>query len=628
MNSTFGGLSTAISGLYSNKKALDTVSHNIANADNPTYIRQDVVQSSRSYYTIPGVPGQIGSGVSIQEIRQIRDEFLDIRFRDQSNIKGYWEARNDVFYQVQEILNEMTGTGLQKVMDQLWNGFEELSKDPSNLTIRGLVKERVIAFTETVNHMSDQIDLLQINLNENIYNSVQEVNNISKEIANLNRVIMESESDDRLANDMRDKRNGLLDRLSNLVNIKTVEKSNSCVDVYVGGVELVSNNNYREMEPKNINSSFYDVYWKDMPGPVEVEMKSGYILGLVKARGDVQNTILGKNNGAVDPKVDVKVIDKQISPGNPAINDILLDYESNLDNRNITHNVNNTSPDISDINKLIDYVSNETWESGAHKKIVIATDNSIVVTQDNLNKLKELGVSISIISDQSDGWSDIAVATGGTLFSSSDSNLTVEDVVQETTDSMAREMGYIDDYTEIIPSIKQKLNAFVNTFTRNINYIHEKGKTLSGDPGEAIFKAINPSIGLQAGNIALNPKLNTLNNFAVSQDGDNGDGIIGEEIAELRDKYIFGNLTSDNFYRSIISEIGVAANESMVVEDTQNVIIQNIVNEKSAISSVSMDEEMTNMLKFQHSYTANSRVVNAIDEMIENIVNKMGRVGN
>ena len=180
--STFSGLSIGISGLYANKKALDTTSHNISNVNNPYYVRQQVIQSSSKYNQISGGNNQLGTGVDIQQIRQIRDVYLDASFRDYSQDIGYWSARNTVFSQVEEVLNETDSSGLQKVMDQFWNSFEELSKNPDNLTMRGLVKERSVAFVETVNHISEQLDNIQINLNLDIKNAVSEMNGIGKRI--------------------------------------------------------------------------------------------------------------------------------------------------------------------------------------------------------------------------------------------------------------------------------------------------------------------------------------------------------------------------------------------------------------------------------------------------------------
>lgn len=490
MRSIQSALSAAISGLYANKKSLDTTAHNIANVDNPNYVRQQVIQTSSRYS--PSANGQFkfGNGVDIEEIRQIRDEFLDIRFRTQSQELGYWSAKNSVFEQVQDIVNEMSDSGLQKVMDQFWNSWNELAKNPDNLTIRGLVKERAIAFTETVNHIHHQLDSLQINLNKDIKNSVSEINTIAREISNLNRSIIEYEGQGLRANDYRDARNGLLDKLSQMVNIQCYEEATGAMNVSVGGKSLVNGLRYNEMSAENNASSYVDVYWKETVGtsdPTKVSVKGGELLGLIESRGDVESTILPSGNG------------------------------------------------------------NATWIGDIDKK-------------------------------------------------------------------------------EIIPSIKHQLNKFVNTLVTEINTVHQNGYTLTGTNGGNLFTAINSTLPIQTGNIQFNPAYG-LNDIAASLSGAKGDGKNAEKIAEIRETYIFGDVNCDDYYRDVISDLGVSANEAVVMNDSLNIVTSEIDNKRRSMSGVSLDEEMTDMLKYQHSYVANSRVVNAVDEMLDRIINRMGRAG-
>lgn len=471
----FQGLSSAISGLYTNKKALDTVSHNIANSNNPYYVRQDVIQASNGYTNVVGVNGQIGSGVKIADIRQIRDRFLDQRFRNEAENKGYFDAKYSVFSQVEEIMNEPSDSGLSEVMDGLWNSFDELSKNPENLTVRGMVRERAIAFVESVNHMSSQLNLLQVNLNKDISNKVEEINLIAKDIAKLNGLITQNETKGIKANDLRDKRNALIDRLSLNIDIEAINKQNGSVDVYVDGIMLVSGEDIRQIEAKTTENSFFELTWANTDNK-KVKISGGYLKGILESRGD---------------------------------------------------------------------------------------------------------------------------------FDSKD-----------------------ETYSSIIPSIKNRLDKFVNTLATKVNEIHKKGVTLLGEPGQDFFVSKRNGSEIDASNIKLNDNLDTLNNIVASLSGDRGDGSIAKEIMDIRDLTLFENQTADNYYRSIISDMGVEANRVSIMLETHDTIIHNIQNSRYAISGVSMDEEMANMLKFQHSYTANSRVVNAIDEMIENVVNKMGRVGN
>lgn len=171
----FGGLYISISGINANKKSLDTVAHNIANVDNPNYVRQSVIHAE-SRYSINAVQGyRTGVGVDIQELRQIRDEFLDGKLRGEKSIYGYYNAKSDILGEIEMIFNEITNGGLQKVIDDFWDGWSELYKEPNSLTIRGILHERALAFTTTANHTSNQLDNLQFNLNKEITKRTDEI---------------------------------------------------------------------------------------------------------------------------------------------------------------------------------------------------------------------------------------------------------------------------------------------------------------------------------------------------------------------------------------------------------------------------------------------------------------------
>ncbi len=182
---SFGGLYISISGIYANKKALDTLSHNIANVNNPDYVRQQTIHVD-SRYSKTGLQFQTGTGVDVQQVRQIRDEFLDYKLRREMATFGYYYTKSEVLEEIEYIFREMKVPGgelnsgaLQDVMDDFWNSWEELYKDPESLTIRGgLLHENAVAFTTTVNHISSQLDHLQFNLNKEMLNRSSEVNTV------------------------------------------------------------------------------------------------------------------------------------------------------------------------------------------------------------------------------------------------------------------------------------------------------------------------------------------------------------------------------------------------------------------------------------------------------------------
>lgn len=651
MGSSFMGLSTAISGLYANKKALDTVGHNVSNMNTKGYTRQQVNHASNSYDKTPA--GELGTGVHVSEIRQIRDQFLDVKYREQAEQSGYYTARSSVFEQVQEIFNEVGGNGIQDVSAGFWNQWDELSKNPENLTNRALLKQNAQAYIDTVNHVNSQLDDLQRNLNKNIEQAVDRINEISSELASMNEKIIKEEVNYGGANDFRDRRNLLLDELSTLVPIEVNEVSSGAVNVTVGGKHLVQTIFSSKMMAIPKKSSYVDVCWdefenlSDNPN-VNLDVgngKSGMLKGLIDARGHVDSTIMGKGNGSINNDVDLRFIgDKtQLTKAQGAKMDELQNgVKSELEDYQLNPTMSQDSTKtFNTIGELKEYIDSGAFSNKeGHQKLILMTNGTIdigtnaSVKHEKLAELGALGVSVSIIGDVNDrNLLDIAEATGGKVFdiNKMDEANFLRSLASETNGSASKEMGDVGDFTEVIPSMKQKLNAYVNTLARNINYLHEKGYDLEGNKGESFFTRTKGELPLQAGNIQINTKFNEANglNLIAASDTleERGNGKIAEEINELREKHLFSDLTSDGYYRDMTSEMGVKAKQAVSMRDNFYSLQGQADNKRQRISGVSMDEEMSLMMKYQHSFTANSRMVNVIDQMLDKLINGTGRVG-
>ena len=120
---------------------MQTLGHNISNASTDGYSRQRVNQTEARPIWAMGMtksqqPGQIGTGVEYGSITRIRDSFLDTQFRRENQYLGSWEVLNSTMVSIQNILNEPSGSGLSKVMDDFWNSWETLNSDPSLLSAR------------------------------------------------------------------------------------------------------------------------------------------------------------------------------------------------------------------------------------------------------------------------------------------------------------------------------------------------------------------------------------------------------------------------------------------------------------------------------------------------------------
>ncbi len=514
---SFGGLYISISGIHANKRALDTISHNISNVNNKAYVRQSVIHAE-SHIAKNILKGyELGTGVTVQQIRQIRDEFLDLRIRNELEKFGYYNARSKILEEIETIFNEMTNSGLQKVMEDFWSGWAELYKEPESLTIRGLLHESAVAFTTTVNHISQQLDNLQANLNKEMLDKSREINEILREITKLNKDIKMGESFQRVtANDYRDLRNEKLDRLSELLPIKYYENNRGEVIVSLDGRDLINGEYFNPIEIRFNRKGHGEIYWSDTKEKIE------------------------------------------------------------------------------------------------------------------LNNRGELG-------------------------------------------------GLIEARDNIVAEYSHRLNILVGTLGETINTLHKAGKTLDDEGTGIEFFQFNPLD--PAGTIRVNPLLADFNKIAVSLTGAKGDGEIARAILSLRDMKLYGeyeeylkedgesiyiheNLqkileeiqdyiegkgelsiddlkeyimdpleevdlskTSDEFYRDLILSLSLKGEEAKIAAENQNILINQMEQRRQEISAVSLDEEMANMLTYQHSYVANSRVINTIDQMLDIMINKMGLVG-
>ena len=185
----------------------------------------------------------------------------------------------------------------------------------------------------------------------------------------------------------------------------------------------------------------------------------------------------------------------------------------------------------------------------------------------------------------------------------------------------------------IVSELKRRLDYLVNTLAIEVNKLHNSGKTLGNPPndGEGFFVPLDPAYPMRMSNIKLNDTLLDLINIVASKNGDSGDNTISLQIANLRQIPLLindkGVLTLDSYYQSIIQEIGNGGAEATRISENQNMLVISADSQRQSIMGVSLDEEMSNMMKYQFGYSASARIMNILDEMIETVVNRMGITG-
>lgn len=644
MGVSFASYEIARSGLMVNERGLYVTGHNIANVNTAGYVRQQAMIKNGPYESVLTRAGmvQMGLGADIQGIRQIRHTFLDNIYRQENTTLGYWETRQKTYVDLQAIMGEPMGAGLQSVLNQFWDSWQELSKEPDSLTVRALVRQRSEALIQQINHMGAQLDRLQNDLNSEIVVRIDEVNQITRQIAKLNVTILKSEVSGDTASDYRDQRNLLIDRLTKLVDVDVLEMQDGQIDITLGGYFLVQKGVSTDLyaDERNIGENFFVA--KLAGTNIEVPVRSGIIKGLMESRGEVSGAIGSYENGTPNTKADVVFYADTSTMSYADVQARANAYKAELAKRGLDVNV--TVIDVASADDFASAVSTASLRSDANKYAFFVTNDFLDPADlDALRtELRNMGMDASVITNTPSNWSDLTNGLDGAVYSYGDFSADPADssfvslitgMAYDTNMDVSTNFSLVGDSLNIVSDMKKKLNALVNVMIREINYIHSSGMNMKDppEPGTELFVAINPNKPLEIGNIRLNPNLSDLSNIAASRTGASGDNSIALEIANLRNKLLIkdstGIVSLDDYYQDIILHMGNNAADSARIAENQSKLVEAADAQRTAITGVSMDEEMTNMLRYKFAYDAASRVLNIIDSMLETVVNRLGIAG-
>ncbi|NLV17252.1 MAG: flagellar hook-associated protein FlgK [Syntrophomonadaceae bacterium] len=323
MRSTFMGLEIGRRGVITHQASLDITGHNVANANTPGYSRQVPVFRTTDPYAGLGMynvtPGQFGTGVMISDIARMRDAFSDMQIRDESPSFGYWTQMETVLNTIEVIMNEPTDEGLRGVIDGLWEAWQTLVESPESDAVRAVVRERGVAVADTFNHMYLQLSNLRQDLNIQIKAKVEEVNSTAQQIADLNQQIRTLNVSGQSPNDLNDRLDLLLDNLSGLIDAQINFEADGTVTVLLGGAPLVMGSRPVNMGVIPDTQGMYRVVWdlepESHPGTVvipppmtsshmEINLKSGELMGLLEARGVAEGSSLGSKTNMIPGVMD------------------------------------------------------------------------------------------------------------------------------------------------------------------------------------------------------------------------------------------------------------------------------------------------------------------------------------
>ena len=238
MSSLADILNTSRQALRVQQLAMQLIGQNTANVNTEGYTRRRVELTTAPPYTTDTIWGT-GNGVDTLTLGRVRDQLLDEQYRRSAGTAGYWSSRDDLLGRVEEVFSELGGSAISDRLQQFWAAWQDLANDPEGSAPRIVLLERAQALASSVRRAHSELATRHEEIDRQLVGDVQEVNALTKRIAELNVQIVRAETGGTEASDLRDMRDSAIDRLSQLLDITVHENADGALNVYNGGQILV-----------------------------------------------------------------------------------------------------------------------------------------------------------------------------------------------------------------------------------------------------------------------------------------------------------------------------------------------------------------------------------------------------
>jgi flagellar hook-associated protein 1 len=276
-------LSIARSAMTAQQRAMTVTAHNVANAQTTGYSRQRIQLTAAVPEFTP--LGTIGRGVTDAGVQRIRDSFYDSRYRGESGLLGNSTTMGDVLGQVEAAINEPSDNGIASSLDGLFNAFSDLANNPTSTTTRTLVQQAGRRFAQQLSQLDATVAEVANDALTKMREQVSQVNDLTSQIADLNQQILAYGGADGNAPDLQDRRDLVVDQLSNLVGVRVLQRQDGSIGVLAGDTMLVDGAGAQTLTVQSLGGGAYGLA---TAGGTTVDPKSGSL----KALTDLVSTTL------------------------------------------------------------------------------------------------------------------------------------------------------------------------------------------------------------------------------------------------------------------------------------------------------------------------------------------------
>lgn len=560
--SLFSALNIGVRGLNASQLGMNITGQNITNSNVEGYSRKRI--NAAADYRFHDQYGQIGFGVEIISIDRMRNEFLDKQIRQQNESVGTYKEINYALENIENIFTEPGETGIMTYIDKFFDSWENLTSNPADIAARTMVKTNGEILTNVFHNISIELRDLRSTRNDEMQSRIENINVLTSKILNLNNEIATVEIGSQNANDSRDKRDLLLKTLSSLIEINTIENDVGQVTVTTSGNIIVSPIDTQELELTTVGgtypdgSTYNDIGIRFKDSRRVYNPTGGELKGLVEARDVyIPEYIDWIDSIAQDL---VRSVNQQHLLGYN-----LMGYNGfNFFDPQTTgaYDIKLSDSILSDVKNIAAALANQSTP---------ATANTVALGALNFGNIYQL---------TEDGF----VSTGPA------DPENVNNIVQGT----------------VVVSIGG--TALIENVDYSVNYINGTVQMLHN--------------GYDNNVVVVNYDYNTGN---FSGPGDNENAIL---ISQLRhqltmDPAATGNYTAtfDQFYSSVIGRLGFQRNEAASNLETREYLVNQYEMTQDSIAGVSIDEEMANLIQYQHTYQASARIIATANLMLDTLMN-------
>jgi len=296
-------MNTGNSGLVAAKTAIATTGHNITNANTEGFSRQRVITEAADAAGGRFSNVGVGMGTHVTRVERINDEYIEKQLRNSQKEFSHFEEKDLLLKQVEDVFNEMNGDGLNRLVSKFFNEFRKLSQEPESPAFRESLREASQAMVNDFHRLRSEVDEVRKHIDAKIEGYTKEVNSLSGQIAELNGQIRQEEVKGHSPNDLLDKRDLALKRLSSFLDVAMHKDNNDHYNVDIRGVGPLVTSVFHETlsaertpaDDQGKPEQAYDLISTGTArGTITHQIKGGKLGALVETRDRTLSTILSR----------------------------------------------------------------------------------------------------------------------------------------------------------------------------------------------------------------------------------------------------------------------------------------------------------------------------------------------